>query len=238
MYVRLYPNASSVDSNCTSGSTITSGLDTAMYELLNAGAISYYQVQRFNVQDYPRPQVDLSGDIASQFNTYLTDGSENGTNSNLKDWVGAHTLVHEATDCTASNSAYEDIEDSSQDCSDASAFSTGRMAYTAACDNLSLRRNSAIQEPFHVFIRWHQENVKPMLGDYDNDGTKIRYDEHSLGRIQSDGDVTPMLTYHAGDWDGGNEGDCANHSSVNSGYTPYPTPCTIQAVDYITDDIC
>lgn len=240
MYIRLYPNVSSVDSNCTSGTTITNGLDTAMYELLDGEAISYYRIQRFNVDDYPYPDVDLSGDISAQFNDYLTDGSGNGngTGSDLKDWVGAHTLVHEASNCTHLNSAYEDIEDSDQDCSDDSAFKTGRLAYTAACSNASLRKNSAIQEPFHVFIRWHQEDVKSMLGDFDGLLDKSRYDEHSLGRIQSDGDVTPMLTYHAGDWDGGDEGDCTNGSSNDTGFTPYPTSCTINAVDYITSDIC
>lgn len=243
MYIRLYPNYGGQYGNCSSGSYITSTLTSAMNQLLNWDSIGYYQLSRFNVSDYNYPEVDASSGwstIANEFEDFLKNS--NGTGDNLKNAIGAHTLIHGGgcshNDGTAS---YEDMESNDLDCSSYSSFTVGRMAWSGVCSDIGLREASAVQEPLHTFIRWHHPSVKSMLGDHDENDDIWRYDEHSLGKVNYDGYITPMLTYHQGDWSdnaSSYKSDCQDDTSLIYGYTANLTSCTKRAVDYITSDLC
>ena len=237
MHIRLYPNTPDQDPYCTNDSNKTHLIDamkSAMDQLYNWGAITYYKLSRFDVSFYNYPDLTQSeGEfddyyaIKSAFQSYLE--SENGTGTNLLSaYKGAHTLIHgQGCDTTLASGS------NSGDCNDSSSFHTGMMAWTGAtCSgDKALAGNSAIQEPLHSFITTLDPDVKPMLGDDDGDSeTSIgQYDEHSLGHLDSSADVSPLLTYHWSEFP--DKGDCQDQASIKSGYTQTLTWCTKDAVE-------
>ena len=238
MYVYLYPNTSSEKSNCEAGTNITSPLYNSAERLLNDDSISYYAIERFEVEEYSYPKVDTSSrnTIASEFEDFLKNS--NGTGSNLKSWRGSHVLVH-GDSCsvdTAGGEYNDECDDEDGSGSYPSAFSRGTMAWTGLCSDTGLRKNSSIQETLHQFIRAYQTDVHDALGDGDGDGDIDHYDEHTLGYVGSDDDVTPMLTYHGDEFDPA--GRCIGSSDSPTGYDQRLTTCTVNAVGYTADDQC
>ncbi|MEZ3145371.1 hypothetical protein [Halobaculum sp. MBLA0143] len=240
-YVRLYPNSSSVEQYVQdTSSTLVSALQTALEELLAHGAINYYKIYRFHADDYYYPCVSTDGDIGGAFREFL-DGSAspgcpnpNGTGDDLFSVIGAHTLVHNGECKTeeVSGGAGDDCGSSTE----GSAFSTGRMCWTSAtCSTQSSKvKAGAVQEPLHQFIMWTHPDVKSRL--YDHDGGGIDHiDEHSLGRINSAYEVTPMLAYHELEFD---PSETCNGSASDYGdtYTASLSECTKKAVEDIAYD--
>lgn len=238
MYVMLYPNTSYEEGFLESGDDIPSAIHDAMQQLESYGSISYYSLDRFDTSNYNYPDLNISTweDIRDGFRSFLEDGSKNGTGTNLKNgYIGSHLLVH-SEGCSADDSiaAYE----ASDSCSDnSSAFSRGVMSWTGSECNLDsgLRKNSAIQEPLHTFIRYEDiEGIHDLTND--NDGTIRRFEEHRLGEV-SDFDVTPLLTYHA-DEDPREKGDCDGDGTSVDGHTQQLTWCTKEAVKLTADNQC
>lgn len=242
--VWLYANNSTINSNCDTGSEITTALDNVMTRLENDGRISAYTIQRYKSDrddlNYPRVDVkdsdgdgNYTDDIFEQFNDFLTNGNNDGNGSgfNLKNKIGVHLLVHDSG-CSQMRAGAEGIgiKECSSDFSKSTrytAFSQGGMATTGVCNNVGLRRNSAIQEVLHLFIRNDQDNVSSLYGSED---------EHSLGWVDPYQILSPMLTYHVDD----NEpaGDCKRDTDTIDGYTDYITTCTSKAVGRTANEQC
>lgn len=236
MNVYLYPNTSTQYSNCEKGTDITSPINTAADDLYNANSVTYYKISRFDAKDYSYPKVDTSSrsNIASEFESWLTDGSSTGneTGDNLKSYRGAHVLVH-GDSCSTSTAGGEAHDKCTQG---GTGFSRGVMAWTGTCSNTGLRKNSAIQETLHMFIRANKDKVNALFGDGDGDGDIDSYDEHTLGVIDAFDYVSPMLTYHADEFEAA--GDCKRDSNITEGYRQAITTCTEDAVEYTSNDQC
>lgn len=238
-YVRLYANTPNEDTYTYSGSAVTTALENAMDQLYDWNAVSYYRIDRFDAdesgQPYEHPCITEGSDISAEFESFLTTGSENGTGDNLKqDYIGSHALVH-GFGCSVDTASGEPGDQCS---TDGSAFRRGVMAWTGAtCSgDLALASASAIQEVVHQFIKAYQSDVHDMLGDGDDDGDVDKFDEHTLGRIEGDGRVTPLLAYHADEFT--SAGDCKDQSSTPSGYTETLTQCTKDAVKATGNNQC
>jgi len=234
MYVMLYPNTSTEYSNCGSGTTTTSALHGACDQLYYANSVSYYDISRFKAKDYEYPKVDTSSrdNISTQFEAFLTDGSKNGTGENLKDIRGCHLLVH-GDNCSTDTAGGEKNDLCSDD---GTAFSRGVMMWTGLCTKTGQRKNSAIQETLHSFIRGLDDDVKPLLGDGNDNGAIDAGDEHTLGIINSSNEVTPMLTYHGEEFT--KAGDCERKSDTVDAYKQTLTSCTEDAVYETSIDQC
>lgn len=230
----LYPNSASEYSNCGAGTNVTTPLQGACDQLYYANSVSYYDISRFQAENYNYPEVDTSSRdaISTGFKNFLTDGSRNGTGTNLKDIRGCHLLVH-GDNCTTSTSGGEKHDL----CSDGgTAFSRGVMMWTGLCSNTGLRKNSAIQETIHSFIRALDDDVKNELGDGNNNGIIDAGDEHTLGVVTSSKYVTPMLTYHVDEFT--EAGECKRKSDMVDGYRQTLTSCTEDAVYKTSIDQC
>lgn len=203
MYIMLYPNTSNEKGNTEANSVVTTTLRDAGEQLLNAGSINYYAIQRFRAEDshHNYPDINSNDNIGNEFLDYLKGGDayddmkwcDDYTCDSIKPIVGAHTLVHDF----GCSTTYASAEGGAQNCGE-SAFSTGLMAWTpvpGSCISTGKGKNSVIQEPLHQFIRAEQRSVNNLMCDDPNHRTE--YDEHSLGNINSvSADATPMITYH------------------------------------------
>lgn len=237
MYIRLYPNTSNTPANKVqdSNSTLNQAIKSACDQLLNYGAINYYAIKRFHADDldYYYPCVDTEGNIGGQLEGYLTGNTDeacspypNGTGDDLLSLTGAHLLVHN-NDCTTGY-----VSAGSGDKCDQSAFGNGRLCWTsAACTDNTKTKAGAIQEPLHQFIMNEQSQVNDLLQE-NEDGEK---DEHSLGRVNDNENMTPMLAFHAYNFSRSNT---CNGSTMDIGYNYSSdlTSCTKQAVEYIAND--
>lgn len=56
-------------------------------------------------------------------------------------------------------------------------------------------------------------------------------DEHGLGKVDFDADVTPMMTYHWDDEISGENSVCPSTHDTADGYNQVITTCTIDAVN-------
>jgi hypothetical protein len=239
MYIRLYPNNQNTPASKVEdpNSTLNQAIKSACDQLLNYGAINYYEVLRFHAEDYYYPCIDSNGDISGQLSEYLKGTADkscspypNGTGDDLLTIRGAHLLVHN-NDCTTS---YVSATAGNQ-CSD-SAFNKGRMCWTSAtCTDDSKVKAGAIQEPLHQFIMYKQSQVYDLLQD-DESGDGIDHkDEHSLGRVDSNYNITPMLAFHGSEF---SKDHTCNDSAYDLGanHVSTLTSCTKKAVKYIAED--
>lgn len=232
-YIFLYPNTQRVENYwIDKGDDIPTAIDGAFSQLLNDGAITYYELKRADMSSMDYPDLDFTDtdDLRNKFDPYLKKGYKNGTGRNLKDHIGIHMLVHYGG-CNLNTAGGEHADD----CGDPSAFERGVMAFTgSACSAFSgLRKNSAIQEPVHGFINYDKA-VKGTSLVPDGDGP---YDEHRLGEV-IDGEVTPMLTYHHNESSLYGEGKCDGDGTTKDGYRQRLTPCTEDAVERTAKNLC
>lgn len=245
-YVMIYPNTSYEEDHFLNASDdIPSAIDGALSQLESASAISYYSVDLLDTSEcnYPDLQdISNSDDIRTKFQNYLTTPSKNGSGTNLKDQYGLHLFVH-SNGCTeniaggevADKGCYTDTDGDGD--YDSSAFSRGVMGWTGAECQLSsgLRKNSAIQETIHGFIRYNAIDYETLCGD---SGSPNLYNEHRLGESRY-GTVSPLLTYHADEDDQYHQGKCDGVGSTRQdSYTQTLTDCTVTAVDQTTNSIC
>lgn len=232
-YVRLYPNTIDEDGNVISGTYITDAISWAMDQLINYGAIDHYKVLKYSIEDHP--YITDASNLSSSFPDWLKDGTNSSGNSSGKDllssYKGVHLCVHDlGCDTTGASAQYAD------DCSDPDhydAFSAGVAAWSGVCTNTGLRKNSAIQEPLHCFIRYKDSDVSSLFGDCSSGSDNN--DEHTLGEIKNN-NISPMITYHTGECDG--VGDCNGDGSSPVGYTQNLTGCTKEAIQRIANDQC
>lgn len=248
LYIMLYPNTQDEKPYTKSGSNKTIILDTLDQmgqELLNHNSISYYEIQRFHVEDYEYPNLTSSelNNISCNFSDYLKGpydsacvGKTNGTGDDLSGVIGVHVLLH-SENCTTD---YVSAGGGTDDCNTGSAFTQGRMAWTSVnCSDSNLTRNSVVQEPLHQFILVHKSGVQSMLEDCDNDGDIDYMNEHALGKVwnnSTNSGVSPLLTYHA-DEEEFNCGTCKTGASY-SDWDQTLTTCTKDAVYYTASDQC
>lgn len=242
MTVRLYANTGTIDTNYVddTSSNVNTALEDAANQLLNHGSISEYEIVRFRSDKtfLNHPCIEWKGSsniLADDFKKFLkstVSGSancpllNNGTGDDLYSLKGAHALVHDF-DCTADTIDANGFDGSDTCDGDSSAFTRGRMVwYNATCGELT--KNAAIHESLHPFIMENHPDVTPMLN---NDG-----DEHSLGQIMNFNDiegVTPMLTFHEGEENGG---DCSTFKDTSLHFAQTLTSCTLDAVKFVSTD--
>jgi hypothetical protein len=250
MYVTLYPNTPNELDNVKKDTDLTTTIKYGADQLYDANSVSYYDIQRFHAEDYQYPNVNTSDSIWLQFEDYLRgnndDGSEtNGTGDDLKSLRGCHVLIHSdgcSTSLASGEGGADDCRESHntepfKDDDGGSAFSRGVMAWNSvpkACADAEKGRNSAIQEWVHQFIRAQDDDVQGLMCDADSDGSKEDYEEHTLGKINSYYDATPMLTYHVNE----HAGCCEPETYHDGNYTQDFTSCTKDAVDYTSRDQC
>lgn len=242
MYILLYPNKSGQKNYAKSGSIITNALKNSCEQLLASDSITHYKIQRFKVDEYNYPELSDSELKSPCILDYLKSSStdtcdsinENGTGDDLTGVIGCHTIIHDY-DCTTGNVA---AGGGSEDCTDGSAFSQARTAWTSVnCRDDSLTRSSVIQEPLHQYILASDPDFQDLVSDCDNDGEITYREEHALGKIwPSDREVSPLLTYHA-DEEEFNCGDCKT-GSLYSGWDQRLTQCTKDAVRSLAKDPC
>lgn len=223
-----------------SSDDIPTALDGAFNQLLNANAISYYDIDILDtsVENYPDLSDLTQENIGDKFKAYLTTDSsqDNGTGTNLKDYKGLHLFVH-------SSGCNDDIcggEYADDPCGDTkySAFSRGVMGWTGSeCNTHSgMRKNSAIQEVVHGFIRYKGIDYQDLCHD---DSSPNTYLEHRLGKVNEYGRITPMLTYHDDESQLVEEGKCEGYSgNDNYDFTQTLTSCTETAVEQSANRMC
>lgn len=238
--IHLYPY-STVTGTCQSGGLVVSALETAFDDLVNYGAIDYYEVLRFKTESYENPDhVDGEEGTESTFRDYLQGSNSdpdhnNGTGENLYSRVGVHHLAHTGQNaCDEDSEGYAPAGANAEGQSD-SAFVDPLLSWAPICNyNDSLTKNAAVQEPLHQFIKDSEDT--PYTG--------VEDDEHSLGKVtlfNSTGYVTPMLTYHWDDPKPGEgkdgqsevgEGECPSDTENRyaSSHFQTPTACTKKAV--------
>ncbi|PSQ49207.1 hypothetical protein BRD15_03890 [Halobacteriales archaeon SW_6_65_15] len=242
-YIMLHPNTSyEEDSFLQSSDDIPTALDGAFSQLLNANAISYYEISILDtsVANYPDFSDLTNNNIDDKFKAYLTTDSsqDNGTGTNLKNYNGLHLLVHSAgcnEDICGGEYADDVCGDEGQEYS---AFSRGVMGWTGAeCNTHSgMRKNSAIQEVVHGFIRYKGIDYQDLCHD---DSTPTTYLEHRLGKVDKYGRITPMLTYHDDESNLVNAGKCDGYSANdNYDFTQTLTSCTETAVKQSANRMC
>lgn len=228
MTIMLYPNSGSSLDNCTKYSEIATALDDAGSSLYSYGSTNYYEIMQFDAEQYGYPEVDTSSKdtIISDFRSWLQDGSSTGndTGYDLYSAIGCHYLVYDAS-CTENTTGGE-RHDSCSDYYADPAFTDGVIMFTGVCDDLDLRRNSAVQEALHPFINYGIEDIQTLAGNAS---------EHSLGEVDGSGYVTPMLTY----WDDeyGINGDCSGQD-IGSKYKQNLTWCTKEAIKKTSRNQC
>lgn len=232
-FVHLYPQ-SPVSDTCQDSGIVRNAMDTALNDLLNFGAIDYYEVLRFKTENNNDPSgvpIGVYDDTASGFKDYLQNN--NGTGDNLYSRGGVHHLIH-----TDQNACDEDSEGYAPAGANAeavhqTAFTNGLMAWSPACDaNDSLTMCAAAQETLHEFTG-HDEN-SPYVGEEE--------DEHSLGRVidvYGTGHATPMIAYHWDDYDAVKQGQCPSSfpdDRFASDHIVNPTECTKKTVRDTADN--
>jgi hypothetical protein len=244
MSVYLYPWSTYQKNACETGGIAADAIRQAADELVSFGAVDYYEILRFKAENYNYPEWgDIDGytydEIEDNFRDYLDDTTSNsdsdvpnnGTGDNLYDQVGVHQLIHGGyTGCDETANGYAPVGAGAEHWGD-SAFLEGRVAWSPVCSDSGLTRNAAIQECTHMFCH----------PDYDDTWTgEIDYteDQHTLGKVNSSYDVTPMLTYH---WDDNitYRGDCPSYSSdpTASGHEQSMTYCTKAAIRKTADEL-
>lgn len=234
MSVYLYPQ-SDVQSTCESGGVVATALRDAGDDLVDFGAIDYYEVLRFRIEDYNPPDgIDPTDGTEAEFKEYLDDDGEspdNGTGEDLYTEVGVHQLIHSNQNaCDENSEGYAPAGANAEGTGDKqTAFTDGLVAWSPVCSsNDGLTRNAAIQECLHMFIGDAWDDT--WTGQYD--------DQHSLGEVvlfNSTGYVTPMLTYHWDDDDIG-DGDCPPDMWFASSHIQGPTECTMKAIRKSADE--
>ena len=204
MHVMLYPNTPAVAGACRAGATVPSAVEYAADQLTDAGTASYYRLARFPAErdDYRYPRVGRD-ELRTGFRDFLRGTTEEfsdaswcarGDCRDLRAYRGVHLLVHDYGLGVGLADAVDD------DCAGngGTGFSRGAAAWTGVDDGSGpgLTSNSAIHETLHLFVRVGADGVRELLCDADDDGEVSGYEEHTLGRLDSTGAVTPMLTYH------------------------------------------
>lgn len=226
LFVRLYPYTSNEESAIDSKSdTIPSGLKDACSQLLNAGSIDYYEINKFEPCNGTYPK-DAGVDNVGEFEWYLEnrDAYKNGCGENLRDYIGSHTLVWDKDECSTNTAnASGDVQCGKQGFN----AGVGAVTPTSGCTDNQIQA-SAVQESLHNFINWDDQDVRCEV-DCSLTADEYNY-EHALGEVNSDNYVTPMLTYHVSEVR--NYGKCS-YDGYNFGYTTNLTDCTKNAV-YIT----
>lgn len=242
MRIYLYANKAGQDSEVDDLTDIVpESLETAMDDVYSFGAIDYYELFRFKADDssYEHPQLSSSDNILVDFRNWLQndDGMTNGTGKDLKaNHDGAHLLVHDFgcdTDYVSAENA--------DSCDYPSAFVRGVAAWTSVdCTNEGhgIVRNSAIQEPFHCFIRYHDQDIYELVNADTSSEQDDHLREHALGKVTDSGsnNITPMLTYHAFDYD--QVGDCTGTGQTPYLWTQNLTTCTKKAIELTANDLC
>lgn len=244
IWIMLYPNTSNELSDTKSGSAVTTTLRDGLEELLSAGSINYYEIQRFTAADdhhkYPKLQSD--DNISSEFEDYLLGTTDEFSSKkwctdnqcdSIKGAIGAHTLIHNF----GCSTTYASAEAGADNCGE-SAFSRGLMAWAptpSACSDTGKGKNAVLQEPLHQFIRADDSDVQSLMCDTDS---RAAMDEHSLGEIDDASEAaTPLITFHESEYK-----DCGTCKSPNTkwdkSYTQTLTQCTKDAVYYTASDSC
>lgn len=240
-HVMIYPNSSyEEDYFLQPSDDIPTALDGAFNQLLNANSITHYDIDILDtsVAEYPGfDNLEDSSDIDTKFRNYLTDGSSsgNGTGTNLKNYIGVHLLVH--TSGCNENIAGGEAADGLCSSDYLSGFSRGVMGWTGSECNThdGMRKNSAIQEVVHGFIRYNGIDYEDLCNDPDGN----HYREHRLGKVNRYGRITPMLTYHDDESDLVNAGKCDGYSANdNYDFTQTLTSCTETAVEQSANRMC
>lgn len=237
MRVRLYPESPDVDDRLGRTGLAAADLRHTCETLLRNDAISYYRIETFDASAYGYPEIDDESNIGSTFEDYLTDGDRNGTGSNLMMYTGCHALVHgrgvEGVDYANALSADRCYLGEHYGYR-ATAFSVANVAWSGLpryASDADKARAALIQEVLHTFIRANQPEVEELICDRTG---YTYYDEHTLGAINDEGDVTPMLTFHVGE----HAGCCEPAREHWGGYTTQITACTIDAVGHTAGNQC
>jgi hypothetical protein len=205
LYIRLYANTSSIESRLTS--YVENGFSSILDQLLNNNAIDYYQIslcdENFNISFSDK------GDFLSKFRSECKDRGYDA-------YIGAHLAAG-----TGMNGgvAYSGTNYSSFKQPTYGVFN---------CDGTpkEAEKNVAIQEAFHGVIdtdlsgiRWRVTHGMTNSEEGDND--------HDLGKVYSDGSVSPMCTGY--DDSHARHGDCANSNAWFGFYKATLTDCTVAA---------
>lgn len=242
MTVYLYPWSSDEKGTCEKLGDVATALRDAGEELVDHGAITYYDINRFRAEDYDYNYPEWGdiddysyGEIEDNFRDYLDDTTSNddsdvpsnGSGANLYSLTGVHQLIHGGYTGCNETSGYAPAGAGAEHWGN-TAFSEGRVAWSPVCSDDGLEKNAAIQECTHMFCGHDAD-------DQWEGGTETKSeDQHTLGKVidSSSGDnVTPMLTYH---WDENitDRGDCPSYSTdpTATGYEQSMTYCTKEAI--------
>lgn len=102
-----------------------------------------------------------------------------------------------------------------------SAFNEGKKAVCGSFDYDSRTKQVAMQESLHTFTRW----------DIIKNTDLIDSNEHDLGTIYSDDDVSPMAAGYAQGWGApANNGKCDTGKWASWGRSNQLTSCTVDAI--------
>lgn len=242
MRIYLYPNKPAQDSEVDGLSDIVpEALVNALDDVYSFGAIDYYEIFRFRASSNEYPRMSSDDSLLIDFRDWLQndDGQTNGTGKDLKaNHVGSHLLVHDFGCKTDHVSAEQ-----ANTCNDPSAFVRGVAAWTSVdCTNegYGIVRNSAIQETFHTFIRYHDKEIYELVNADTQSEKEDHLREHALGMVRDKGsnNITPLLTYHPFDDEYGDIGDCNGPDRTPYLWTQNLTTCTKKAIKYTANDLC
>lgn len=198
MNVYLYPNTAYENDLADQA---YAALDTALSETTSI----WLELDTYHLEiDYSHPD--------------LNDPDKSTFKSNFEDWTWLNASGN-GTHLAISSSWGGGVADSGEG-SENAFVEEAEAVVGSASGGGGFFKNGAIQEAYHPFIDARLNDVQSITGPNN--------DEHSLGEVPSDNNVTPMVTSYVDDGLAG-KGDCNDNYSVY-GHNTSPSYCTNKAV--------
>lgn len=190
-------------------------------EVYNNTVVQYYEI---NLYDYESSVNEVEGE--DDGSTYFNNFKSWLNNQGYYDYRGIHMGVTDSTNFA--NAEYVGKGETSW-VSGTAAFVGTAGGYSVTSNDKARWKNLAVQEPIHNMVCSEYSYVSNMMSG----------DEHDLGKINSSGQSTPMLTFYERSdthpnrqHDRSGKGDCGPDNTWAETHTLDLTSCSIDAIDY------
>lgn len=202
---------------------VRNALKNACDQIYYNTGVQYYEIALY---DYESGVNEVEGE--DDGGTYFNNFKSWLNNQGYYDYMGVHLGVTDST-----NFANAEYVGKGETCWDngAAAFVGTAGGYSVTSNDQARWENLAVQEPVHDMVTLEYTYV-----DDKTDG-----DEHDLGKINSSGESTPMLTFYersdthpTRQHDRSGKGNCNPNNTWNETHTLDLTTCTIDSIDYVS----
>lgn len=219
--VFLYPNKSG--DRYEAEWPVRNAVKDACDEIYENTSVQYYEISLYNSESEVN-EVEGEDDGGTYFSNFKSWLSAQG----YYDYNGVHLGV---TDSTNFANAEHVAKGETAWVNGTAAFVGTAGGYDVDVYDKNRWENLAIQEPVHNIV----------CSEYDSVSDMTEGDEHDLGKIDSNGDSTPMLTFYErsdthpdlnSDPDRSGKGECGPDNNWGESHTRDLTNCTLDAIGY------